>query len=288
MQTAPANFRRRNAAVSARLYYGLRIFLHKRRWLLRFSQVARAYVIYGPFRNVMLRHQRSSCVNQPIAVDRSVVFPAAPDMETIVERINSTGFAHLGEIRQESVQEILDYCAEHRQARYWNPHQQCAAVDVIARNALLVDVARRYLGAEPAIRLTGLKWTLPRPDELALRPPTYKQPIQYDAHAFHYDILDWTSLTLFVYLTDVDQDCCPHAFVEGTHTRKTLREIGRITIDDSIVTRKYKDAVRVILGKKGTAFIEDTSGIHKMSTGRKNRLILSIDYVLNRRPFHER
>ena len=161
-------------------------------------------------------------------------------------------------------------------------------MDVIARNALLVDVARRYLGAEPAIWLTRLKWTLPRPDEVALRPPPYKEPIRYDAHAFHYDILDWTSLTLFVYLTDVDQDCCPHVFVEGTHTRKTLREIRRITIDDSIVTRKYKDAVRVILGKKRTAFIEDTSAIHKMSTGRKNRLILSIDYVVNRRPPPER
>ena len=241
MQSAPPDSYAAKPNVSARMYYGLRILLHKRRWLLRSSQVARAYFVYGPLRNLMLQRERNSCVNTPIAVDRSEVFPAAPDPDTIVERLETAGFTSLGEIRPESIQEILDYCEVHRRARHWNPHKQCKAVDAIARNELLVDVARRYLGAEPAIWLTQLKWTLPRPRELELVPSPYPEPIQYDTHAFHYDILDWTSLTLFVYLTDVDEDSGPHVFVESTHhKRKTLREIRRITIDDSFIDSKYK------------------------------------------------
>ena len=39
----------------AKPYYLLRIFLHKRRWLLRATQIVRGLVILGPFRSLAIR-----------------------------------------------------------------------------------------------------------------------------------------------------------------------------------------------------------------------------------------
>jgi hypothetical protein len=275
-------------APSARLYYGLRIFLHKRRWLLRFSQLLRGYLVFGPFRNIILRAYRKSRVNQPVEVDRSTMFPVAPNAATIVDRLNRLGCARLGELRDMSVEKILEYCDAHRRGKHWNPHRECAEVDLVARNSLIVDVARKYLECEPIVWLTQLKWTLPSPDHSGPDVTAHQEPIQYDSHSFHYDILDWRSLTLFIYLTDVDADSGPHVVVEGTNSRKSLSEIRGITIDDDSVERKYGSRIRTILGQKGTAFIEDTSSLHKVAAGHKNRLMLSIDYVIGRRPPPER
>ena len=136
--------------------------------------------------------------------------------------------------------------------------------------------------------LTQLKWTLPFAGESRPKTSTYQEPIQYDANSFHYDILDWRSLTLFIYLTDVDVDSYPHVLVEGTNQRKSVSEIMAITVDDDSVERRYGKRVQTILGGKGTAFIEDTSSLHKVAAGHKNRLMLSIDYVIGRRPPPER
>ena len=129
-------------APSARLYYGLRIFLHKRRWLLRFSQLLRGYLVFGPFRNLILRRYQKSRVNQPVDVDRSTMFPVAPNASTVVDCLNRLGCARLGELRDTSVQKILEFCEERQQVTHWNPHKDCAEVDLIARNSLIVDVAR--------------------------------------------------------------------------------------------------------------------------------------------------
>jgi hypothetical protein len=121
-------------------------------------------------------------------------------------------------------------------------------------------------------------------DDLAdFHPPTYREPLQYNGHAFHYDILDFKSLTLFIYLTDITSESGAHVIIEGTHKNKTVKELMKITLDDEVAQKKFGGRIRVILGKKGTAFFEETSTYHKVEACKTRRLILSIDYVLQRK-----
>lgn len=109
------------------------------------------------------------------------------------------------------------------------------------------------------------------------------EPIQYDADAFHYDTLDFKSLTVFIYLTDVDPSCGPHVVIENTH-EKSLADICQIILRDAAAHQKYGNRVKMILGEKGTMLFEETSSFHKASRCHTKRLMLSIDYVLQRQP----
>jgi hypothetical protein len=113
-------------------------------------------------------------------------------------------------------------------------------------------------------------------------------PVQYDGDAFHYDTLDFKSLTVFIYPTDVDTSCGPHVLIENTHTRKSFGDICQIILSDTVAQRRFGDRIRTILGEKGTMLFEETSAFHKASRCRTKRLMLSIDYVLQRTPPPER
>src|SRR5262249_11950284 len=128
------------------------------------------------------------------------------------------------------------------------------------------------------------KWTVPRLEERAdFFSSGHAEPENYAGHAFHYDIHDVKSLTLFVYLTEIGMDSCPHLVIEGTHKRKTLKDLRNRFLDDKVAQQKYGNRVTAILGSKGTAFLEDTTLFHKVAGGTKKRLMLSIHYVLRRR-----
>jgi len=157
-------------------------------------------------------------------------------------------------------------------------------VNRLCRNAKLVEIARQYLGAEPILWLTLLRWSFPLSDDRAdFHPATHREPRQYNTHAFHYDILDFKSLTLFVYLTDVESASGAHIVVEGTHNKR-WHELHHLMLDDRVVEEKFGERIHVIMGKKGTAFFEETSTYHKVEVCQSRRLILSIDYVLQRTP----
>jgi hypothetical protein len=265
-----------------KFYYALRIYLHKKRWLLRFAQILRAYVVLGPFKKFLIRYYQTFSNNDPLRTDRYPLFPNV-DADRLVGRIDEVGYAHLGHLPEEYVTKILQYCEKNKQIQYWNPHKECEAVDRLCRNAKIVEIARKYLGAEPILWLTQLKWSFRFSDDsVDLRPSPHTEPAQYDAHAFHYDSHDFKSLTLFVYLTDVDMDSGPHKVIERTH-KKTLKEIRSIVLKDDVAQKIYGDRIKVILGKKGTVFIEETSSYHKAEACKKRRLLLSIDYVLRRK-----
>jgi hypothetical protein len=158
-------------------------------------------------------------------------------------------------------------------------------VDCISRDAKILEIARRYLGGEPILWLTELAWWVPSLEDRAnfLSSDYVKATENKYDHGFHYDIHDVKSLTLFVYLTDIDMDSCPHIVIEGTHKRKTFKELLGRNLDEKVAEKKFGNRVRVILGVKGTAFLEDTTSFHKVGDGTKSRLILMITYVLRRR-----
>src|SRR5262249_39324174 len=165
----------------------------------RFALVLRGYIVLGPLRKPMVRYYQKFSHNALLKTEIHPLFPEV-DTEQIVHRINEVGYAHIGHVPEEYVAQILDYCATHKQTQYWNPHTNCEAVNRICRNAKIVEIAREYLGAEPILWLTLLRWSFPLSDNRAdFHHTTYTEDRR--KYTFHYDILDFKSLTLFVYLT---------------------------------------------------------------------------------------
>jgi hypothetical protein len=271
------------------LYYQLRIYLHRKRWLLRSAQIVRGWLMLGPLREYAVKYYQRYHHTQPLQVQRHDLFPKLK-IEPVVKALNERGYATGWKIPQEHVGQIVQYANRTRFLKYWNPHRECEAIDQIARNEKLVEIARQYLGAEPILWLTQLKWSFGPvcADERTSLLSSGNEPTQYDGDAFHYDTLDFKSLTIFIYLTDVDPSCGPHVVIEGTHNTKTFRNIFHIILSDASARQKFGDRIKIILGEKGTVLFEETSSFHKASKCLTKRLMLSIDYVLQRPPPPER
>jgi hypothetical protein len=104
---------------------------------------------------------------------------------------------------------------------------------------------------------------------------------------FHYDLADLKSVTLFVYLTDVEADCGPHVVIRGTQGRKSASRIFNRFLEEGEIRRRFAGRMHVITGQRGTAWFEDISCYHKQAAAEKVRLMLSIIYSLHRPPLAE-
>jgi len=271
----------------SKLYYTTRIYLHKRRWLLRFSQIVRGFWILGPLRPYAVRYYQHFYRNPALSAEKQEIFPNLA-VDHVVNDISEQGYSMVGQIPEEYVAEIVNYCEKTRCAEYWNPHKECEAIHRLAHNENVLQIAKQYLGAEPILWLSQLKWSFgDSREKQKMLPSLHPEPQQYDSDAFHYDTLDFKSLTMFIYLTDVAPDSGPHVVIEGTQ-KKSLGEIFRIILSDAEAQRKFGNRIKMILGRKGTLLFEETSSYHKAARCRTKRLMLSIDYVLRRPPPPER
>lgn len=270
--------------VRPRLYYGFKFFLHRNRWMLRTAQSLRAYLILGPLRRHLVWFYQKCANNEPLKLDASPSI-ADLDVEQITKNLENVGYSHVGILSQEHVSRILDYSEVNKRVSHWNPHFDCESIRSIVYDPDIVRIARRYLGAEPILWLTRLRWSMPLSDNMAdMQPPIHKEPIEYDPHRFHYDAHDCKSVTFFVYLTDIDDlDSGAHVVIGGTHKDKTFNDIMQITIDDELAYKRYREKITAILGKKGTVFAEESSAYHKIADCKRRRLILMILYVLARK-----
>jgi hypothetical protein len=113
--------------------------------------------------------------------------------------------------------------------------------DVLLQNELilkvmtdtkLVSLVQSYFGCMPTIHMLSMWWSV------------YTGEI-FHTQKIHRDIDDYKFLTLFVYLTDIDEDNGPHIFYPGTHNGS-----------DNLSGKK------VITGKAGTAVLADTYAWH--------------------------
>jgi hypothetical protein len=265
-------------------YYQLRSYLHQKPRLLLFARIFRAYLILGPLRDSFVIYYRRFSNNKPIRVDASSLFSNL-DVNGLVDEIRDVGHAEIGSLPEEYVAEILEYCENNKKINYWNPHKDCEMIDRISRNGTIVAIVKKYLGSEPILWLTQLKWSFASTDNsVNFRTLVDPKTSEYDFHAFHYDTHDFKSLTVFVYLTDVNLDSAPHVTILGSHKNKTLKNLARIYLTDDVAQKLFPDQIKAVLGTKGLVFIEDISGYHKVAVCNKgSRLLLSIDYVLRRK-----
>ena len=121
----------------------------------------------------------------------------------------------------------------------------------IANDPRVLSVVEAWMGVKPTLAALRAWWSTPT----ASGEPEH-------AELFHRDVDDLQFIKLFVYLTDVDEETGPHIFVEGSQRINKLSQIQRYT-DEEVVAVFGEDAVKRFTGPAGTAFLENTYGMHR-------------------------
>ena len=260
----------------------------KNNWLTRSFKIFRRLIFMGPLNSLIIRFHQTFNKNETIPINQLPLFPKLR-VDTVVKSLNESGYSPGAVLPEESLNKILQFCEKtyhDENFRHWNPHKELEVINDIAHNVKIIQIAREYLGAEPILWQTELKMTNPeslkQQQTAALEYPTQTHS---DEMVFHNDLLDCKSLTVFVYLSDVDFDCGPHVLIEATHKNKSLKELTCLLISHTQARKIYGERVKTILGKKGTMFFEEVSSYHSAAEAirRKKRIILKIDYVLQRK-----
>lgn len=147
----------------------------------------------------------------------------------------------------------------------------CSPLVKLANHPFILDLVSQYLGAKPTISSYQAWWTLGE----------HYQPgsAHYD-DVYHRDVDDLRFIKLFVYLTDTTIASGAHCFVKGSHLCDTLARRGKIS-DEDVVGNFDPSLITTIAGYAGTAFLEDTWGIHRpLLATRGRRMIFSVIYSL--------
>ena len=98
------------------------------------------------------------------------------------------------------------------------------------------------------------------------------------AQTYHFDSDFSKFLKLYVYLNNVDKNNGPHSYVTKTHIQKQKKHQLQKGYSDKQITQSY-DSIKIITGKKGTIFFEDSFGFHKGNVPKNNyRIMLNIHY----------
>ena len=255
----------------------LRNYVSGRETLLNSLRLLRYGLIQGPWHPWLVRWRQAHDANPPFpATERSLFTPL--DLPAVIGRIREDAFAPGLVLPRSLVDEIEGFARILGDTRINNPHLDYAPIHRLAHDPQIAAVARGYLGAEPILFRTQLYWTFPRADAEG------RMRAAAEGGRFHYDIADSRALTVFVYLTDVDEDCGPHVVVVGTHGKRSMwRSMNRF-ISDEDVERRFRDRVRVVTGPRGTAWFEDITCYHRQAPAAKTRLMLIMTYTLHRRP----
>ncbi len=216
-----------------------------------------------------------------------------------VHQLRTRGIAELGRpLVAKQCQALLEYFTSREvhdpyrperapfhplgEGRHENTHvAHHSAVDIVQAHGLLALANRPdilaavtgFLGCRPTLSYLAAWWSYPTP--LGAQ----------QAEFFHRDVDDWRFVKLFVYLTDVGDECGPHVYVAGSSRSSRLAKIRRFT-DEEVMAAFGANSVLRMQGQAGDAFLEDTFGIHKgQPVARGHRLIFQAVYSMYALPY---
>ena len=156
----------------------------------------------------------------------------------------------------------------------------------------IVDFVEAYLGCVPTLYSLNAWWSFPA-----------KTPEGLNAQYFHRDTDDWRFCTLFLYLTDVDEDGGPHQVVKGSQTLDRMQRLVSAAKERGLDTSGFDtersfvdhfgrefslqcetifaDDVWNGLGPAGTMFLVNTIALHRgLMAKQKPRLVVWARYGL--------
>ncbi len=246
-----------------------------------------------------MRPKTRGWISSRIARGRAEPPDASAEAAATAEALRDNGLADLGRLLSEGqCEELRGYFAgrnvvdPYRLAQPpFKPHdvsrpQACHVAyhldeDVIAAPHLLrvandpriLLAMHHYFGCRPVISYLAAWWSY----------PTEVGPQQ--AENFHRDVDDWSFIKLFLYLTDVGPENGPHVYVRGSAGSPRLNAIRRFR-DEEVAREFGQEALAVRTGKAGSAFLENTFGLHKGAPVQRGiRLIFQAVYSLNPLPY---
>lgn len=149
-----------------------------------------------------------------------------------------------------------------------NPHVNNVRLNQFAED-VIKPIADAYLGAKSKVLNTQI-WATFTDDGNTYNPD----------FGFHYDLDDYRFLKLFIYLTDVDDASGPHQIIEKSHKGNVLFRFFNRRLEEPL-SEAYGSNVKVMSGKKGEGFFEDTLCYHKGTRPLKPRMILQIQYGIS-------
>jgi hypothetical protein len=174
----------------------------------------------------------------------------------------------------------VDLPKNARVCSYMSNGKQSSTLKRLEKDAGILAIAAKFLGAEPVHMGSEISWSFPVPAENHVQQ-------REAAQVFHYDLDDYRFIKFFFYLTDVDMFSGPHTYVSGTHKGKKLMHqvIGTrcADIDDEKIVEHYGDRnVINICGKAGFGFVENPLCFHRgTQPTEKPRLMLQLEYTIN-------
>ena len=150
-----------------------------------------------------------------------------------------------------------------------------AIVQALAADPLLHDAASSFLGYRARRVSSWLFWSFASQLSDAERRAA-NQTID-----FHYDVDGYNFMYANFYLVDTNAGNGAHVLIEGSSRKKRWRHlmgIARLTDDEALAAYGHA-AERVIKGRAGFGFLEDSSCYHKALPPRGgDRLILQLRY----------
>lgn len=253
----------------------LRQYLKRQPQIVRLVRAVRAVWWLGPWQQFFINHYQRRNQNPSLVRNSESLF-AELDAEKALDFLNLEGYAPGLQLPEMQVNEIVNFCGQ--KDAYANPHLHCQTVYDIAHDPKLLEVVKGFFGAEPVLYSSSLYWTWP---------PTNEEKLQQALalkSKFHYDVGDFKTLIVFLYLTDVDKTSGPHVVIRGSHRQKTPRRLLSRFLNDRDAYAEFSNQITIITGERGTGFFEDLTCYHKHAVGSKARLMLTICYLLQRRP----
>lgn len=150
----------------------------------------------------------------------------------------------------------------------------CMPLMELANDPDVLAAAGQRLGCKPTLASAEAWWTFGENN------PEGRKSAD---DIYHRDLDDVQFLKLFAYLTDVQVDNGAHCFVLGSHKSPLLTRRGAIS-DQDVEHSFSRNDLKVVTGKAGTAFLEETWGIHRPLMARQGRrLIFSAIYTVRGR-----
>ncbi len=211
---------------------------------------------------------------------------------SITEALSKEGFSTLPKIAsRQQIDDILAYISTQKVTNPYQPElgefdvsyrgnssnigaytdevlSRCPHLLEIANTPLLLKAVSSFFGRKPTLSKVALWHSFPNAQEAQ------------NAENYHRDVDDVLFLKVFIYLTDVDESAGPHVFIRGSHKDEKFLDVRRYT-DEEIESSYPSEDVLKMTGEAGSAFVENTYGLHKGLVAReKSRILLQFEYSL--------